>query len=67
MQCESFHMIQRDAQITLRVAGELRAILEAEAAACGRSLSKLIRSILTEHAANSVASGGVEIPMRKVA
>lgn len=60
-------MIQRDAQITLRVAGELRAMLEAEAAARGRSISKLIRSILIAHAAQRVASGADELPMKKVA
>jgi hypothetical protein len=47
-------MRQRDGQITLRVAGELRATLEAEAAVRGRSLSKLIRSILTEWAVDRI-------------
>jgi hypothetical protein len=36
-------------QITLRVAGELRATLEKEAAAESRGLSGLIRKILVEH------------------
>jgi uncharacterized protein (DUF1778 family) len=37
-------------QITLRVAGELRATLEAEAAAESRGLSNFIRKLLLEHA-----------------
>jgi hypothetical protein len=40
---------RRDDQITLRVAGELRATLEKEAAAESRGLSGLIRKILVEH------------------
>jgi predicted HicB family RNase H-like nuclease len=47
--------MRRDDQITLRVAGPLRAALEAEAAEHGRSLSNLIRHILISHAAERVA------------
>jgi hypothetical protein len=36
-------------QVCLKLAGELRARLEAEAAAHGRSLSNLIRQILIGH------------------
>jgi predicted DNA-binding protein len=36
-------------QVCLKLAGELRASLEAEAAASGRSLSYLIRKILIAH------------------
>jgi hypothetical protein len=41
--------MKRDGQITLRVAGTLRAVLEDEAAAESRGLSGLIRKILVEH------------------
>jgi predicted HicB family RNase H-like nuclease len=43
-------MKRRDDQITLRLAGTLRAHLQDEAAERGRSLSDLIRRILTDHA-----------------
>jgi uncharacterized protein (DUF1778 family) len=41
-------------QITLKLAAELRSTLEAEAAAHGRSLSNLIRTILLSHATKHV-------------
>lgn len=44
-------MKKRDDQITLRIAGSLRAALEDEAAADSRELSSLVRKILIEHAA----------------
>jgi hypothetical protein len=47
-------MKRRDDQITLRVAGTLRAVLEDEAAAESRGLSNLIRKILVEHSAKRV-------------
>ena len=47
-------MKRRDDQITLRVAGQLRAALETEAAAERRSLSNLIRKILIHHTAQRV-------------
>lgn len=50
MQCHPPIMKRRsNDQITLRVAGELRATLEKEAAAESRGLSGLIRKILVEH------------------
>jgi hypothetical protein len=52
-------MKHRDDQITIRLAGELRAHLEDEAQACGRSLSNLIRHLLIEHTAERVAAGAV--------
>lgn len=48
-------MKRRDDQITLRVAGQLRAALEDESAATSRSLSNLIRKILCDHAASRIA------------
>jgi hypothetical protein len=41
-------------QICLKLAGELRASLEAEAAARGRSLSNLIRVVLIEHSTKHI-------------
>jgi hypothetical protein len=41
-------------QISLKLAGELRATLEDEAAAHGRSLSNLIRQVLKQWAADRV-------------
>jgi predicted HicB family RNase H-like nuclease len=55
MQCDSSIMKRRDDQITLRVAGTLRAALEDEAAAESRGLSNLIRKILCDHAAIRIA------------
>jgi predicted HicB family RNase H-like nuclease len=61
-------MKKRDDQITLRVAGQLRAALEDEAAAQSRGLSNLIRKILIDHTsqrvtdrATSGAAGDVRI------
>jgi hypothetical protein len=58
-------MKRRDGQITLRIAGELRAALEAEAVAESRELSGLIRKILVDHStkritgrANRAEAGG---------
>jgi hypothetical protein len=48
-------MKRRDDQITLRVAGTLRAALEDEAAADSRGLSSLIRKILVNHTAQRIA------------
>jgi uncharacterized protein (DUF1778 family) len=48
-------MRRRDDQITLRVAGQLRKVLEDEAAAESRGLSNLIRKILCDHAAIRIA------------
>jgi hypothetical protein len=56
MQCHPLIMRQRDDQVTLRLASTLRAALEDEALACGRSLSNLIRHILISHTAERVAS-----------
>ena len=47
-------MKRRDDQITLRVAGTLRAALEDEAATDGRGLSGLIRKILIDHTTQRV-------------
>ena len=44
-------------QITLRIAGPLRAQLDAEAAALGRSVSNLIRYVLIERYADLAARG----------
>jgi hypothetical protein len=41
-------------QVCLKLAGELRASLEAEAAARGRSLSNLIRIVLIEHSSKRI-------------
>jgi uncharacterized protein (DUF1778 family) len=43
-------MKKRDDQITLRVAGTLRAELEAAASAADRSLSDVVRAALIEYA-----------------
>jgi hypothetical protein len=49
-----------DAQICLKLAGPLRSALEEESAAGGRSLSNLIRVVLTDHVAKwSVARAQV--------
>jgi predicted HicB family RNase H-like nuclease len=47
-------MKRRDDQITLRLAGSLRAELERAAAEDGRSLSNLIRAVLADFAAQRV-------------
>jgi hypothetical protein len=47
-------MTRNNSQICMKLAGELRASLEAEAAARGRSLSNLIRQILIAHAAERI-------------
>jgi hypothetical protein len=47
-------MKRRDDQITLRLAGSLRAELERAAAEDGRSVSNLIRTILADFAAQRV-------------
>lgn len=49
-------MKQRDDQIHVRLSGTLRAHLEDEALAHGRSLSNLIRVILIDHTAERVAA-----------
>jgi uncharacterized protein (DUF1778 family) len=46
--------MRRDDQITIRLAGTLRAELERAAAEDGRELSSLIRKILVDHAAQRV-------------
>jgi uncharacterized protein (DUF1778 family) len=46
----------RDDQITLRLAGTLRAALEDEAAAESRGLSSLVRKVLVDHAAQRILS-----------
>jgi predicted HicB family RNase H-like nuclease len=43
-----------DDQVCLKLAGPLRATLEEEAAERGRSLSNLIRRVLTDHAAERI-------------
>jgi hypothetical protein len=43
-----------DDQVCLKLAAPLRAALEVEAAARGRSLSNLCRQILTDHATKRV-------------
>lgn len=48
--------MKRDDQITLRLAGSLRAALEDEAAERGRGLSNLCRTILIEHVSARIAS-----------
>jgi predicted HicB family RNase H-like nuclease len=48
------NMKRRDDQITLRLAGSLRAELERAAAEDGRSLSNLIRAVLADFAAQRV-------------
>jgi hypothetical protein len=52
-------MKRRDDQITLRLAGQLRAALEDEAAAEARGLSSLVRKILLDHASSRI-SGRME-------
>jgi hypothetical protein len=47
-------MIRNDAQVCLKLAVPLRASLEAEAEARGRSLSNLIRTILLEHSTKRI-------------
>jgi hypothetical protein len=54
MQCNHISMKKRDDQITLRLASPLRSELEIEAAACGRSVSNLIRLVLIEHCAQRI-------------
>ena len=54
-QCDFPTMKRNNDQITLRVAGPLRAALEDEAASEARGLSSLIRKVLIEHAANRIA------------
>ena len=65
MQCHLPIMRQRDDQITLRLAGTLRAHLEDEALANGRNLSNQIRHILISHTAERVA--GTSIQQREAA
>jgi predicted HicB family RNase H-like nuclease len=48
-------MRKRDDQITVRIAGALRAHLEQEARARGKSVSWLVRRVLIEHTAERVA------------
>jgi hypothetical protein len=50
-------MMRNDAQVCLKLSGPLRAALEAEAAARGRSLSNLIRTILLEHSTKRIITG----------
>jgi hypothetical protein len=50
-------MKRNDAQVCLKLAGPLRAALEAEAAARGRSLSNLIRLILIDHETQRIGAG----------
>jgi hypothetical protein len=47
-------MKRNDAQVCLKLAEPLRATLEDEAAARGRSLSNLIRTILLAHATQRI-------------
>lgn len=47
-------MKRNDDQVCLRLAGPLRAVLEAEAAERGRSLSNLIRQVLVAHSAKRI-------------
>ena len=54
-------MKRRDDQITLRVAGTLRAALEDEAAGDSRGLSGLIRKILLNHVAQRVIDRETDI------
>lgn len=60
-------MKRRDDQVTIRLAGTLRAALEDEAAQRGRGLSHLIRSILLAHAAQRVVERAADIQMERVA
>jgi hypothetical protein len=54
-QCDLSIMKKRDDQITLRLAGTLRAALEDEARADGdRGLSATIRKILVDHSAKRI-------------
>jgi hypothetical protein len=46
-----------DNQVCLKLSGPLRAALEAEAAARGRSLSNVIRIILLEHSTKRIITG----------
>jgi hypothetical protein len=45
----------RNQRVIVRVAGELRAVLEDEAVTDGRNLSNLVRKILIDHAVARVA------------
>jgi hypothetical protein len=47
-------MKRNDAQVCLKLSGVLRAVLEAEAAERGRSLSNLIRQVLVAHSAKRI-------------
>jgi hypothetical protein len=49
-------MKRNDAQVCLKLAGPLRETLEDEAAARGRSLSNLIRTILLEHSTKRITA-----------
>jgi hypothetical protein len=53
-------MIRNDAQVCLKLAVPLRASLEAEAEARGRSLSNLIRIILLEHSTKRIITGHID-------
>jgi hypothetical protein len=50
-------MKKRDDQITLRISGELRTALEAEATADKRDLSSMVRAILISHVAQCIVAG----------
>lgn len=51
---------RNDTQVCLKLAGTLRASLEAEAAARGRSLSNLIRIVLLAHSTKYITERGAE-------
>jgi hypothetical protein len=48
-------MKRNDAQVCLKLSGPLRAELDAEATARGRSLSNMIRLILIDHTVRRIA------------
>jgi hypothetical protein len=54
-------MKRYDDQVCLKLAGPLRGALESEAAERGRSLSNLIRHILTEHSAQRVVERATDV------
>jgi len=45
-----------DNQVCIKLAGPLRAVLEAEAAAESRGLSSLVRKVLVDHATQRILS-----------
>ena len=61
---QSATMKKRDDQITLRVAGTLRAELEAAASAADLSLSDVVRAALIDYATKRIVERGDTVEAR---